>query len=281
MGLKNKPLALVFHGFLGSSDDFKFLENKYQIIPLDLRPQCINESEKLYETWEQMEARVLLKIKKEIRFNDHNQVLNHITVFSYSMGSKVFFSICSRLLEILNNEISRSGFLSKKPVLDLVFISSHFGIYESQENLNEWQIEIKHRSSMNQKFLKILVDQSMDSFLEAWNALGLFNQDHKSQTDWSLGQVVTYFKSWNRNQENLPEEFFKSLDQIKSIFVFYGSEDLKYKIQALRFKTKTKEIFPSEQHALLNFYEIEQRSHRLLSEEDFKIMLEKVPDSKN
>ncbi len=238
--------AIALHGFLGSKEDFSFLSTKIPTFFVDLAPAIFKENQ--FESFDQMKARVLKDIETEIRRLRGST--EEIVIFSYSMGSKFVFSIIKSILN-LNSEAN----------LKFVFISTHFGIYETEI---EKKTELKFRDDMNTTFLTLLESLSKKQFLEKWSMLPLFSNDQRLESNWSLEQISHYFKFINKSQ--LLNDLVEILKQLNALVV-YGSDDLKYKTQALSLKTKLGPL------CQVKFMEIAGRSHRLLENSDLNQIL--------
>lgn len=240
MNVKRKK-AICFHGFLGSRHDFKTLGSSFDVVALDLSPQI---SEFGIESWASMCQRIASDVKKILQALDPK---DQVYFFSYSMGSKVLFSIFSDVLKIFS-----AARFDSKPIF--VMISTHFGLYEDSTEL---QKELTQRTKMNQDFLKILSLEDMDLFLEKWSELSLFSKDRLLTTTWGLKQVTHYFESWNQSQTS---ELANILDSGYSFLVVTGSADTKYRKQSERLQRLKRPH--------LKFLMIQDRSHRLLQEQD-------------
>lgn len=296
MLIQDRPLAIVFHGFLGNPEDFNFLNTKFNIVSLDLRPQIRKEG---FESWEQMTTRILkdvssllqthrlsneefdrLKMTADFKNIPAYENKQHVYFFSYSMGSKVLHSLLTSVFEVAK---------SLNFNMSLVFLSSHYGIYNSvhqpqDESLHEieknvdnngYNVDLKFREKMNQKFLNILKSNNLDLFYKEWNGLALFSQDtfdEKPSALWDLEQIKWYFETWNRSQACITQEMIDVYKMAKSIFLFYGSEDPKYKEQGVMFEKIMKD---SGYHAITSC-ELKDRSHRLLKDKDFEIICSHV-----
>jgi hypothetical protein len=269
MSLSRKQ-AILFHGFLGSERDFESLTPEYQIHPIDLKPQKLNLNTVVqansnlsrdlqdYESWEQLKARVFLSFQKILKSCAKE---DEILILSYSMGSKVLFSIWD---QVLGSIIELSAELSLRSKIKFVFLSTHFGLYDSQHELSE---ELNYREKMNEKFLNLLNKTSKNKFIEEWNSLGLFSKDVNASTDWTEAQIKHYFKFWNQSQT---QNIIPNLMKLPKFFVFYGEEDLKYKVQAERLKETMKDKCV--------VYGIKSRSHRLLDPKDLNYIKNELKD---
>ncbi len=249
----NKKTAICFHGFLGSGHDFKDLQSSFEIFSLDLKPKP-ELSEEKFESWESMLSRTQ---KQLLAFLNKLNFANEIVFFSYSMGSKVLFDILDPLYQ--------SGILQHFEIKPkFVWISTHFGIYQSED---EFQLETNYRKALNHKFLEVLENAKLDQFLKEWNELTLFKEDKPVLTDWSLNQIKCYFQFWNRNQSQslIPA---KLLDKGFFFYVFCGSEDEKYMTQMHRLQNL--------KNANLIGQVLSGRSHRLIESEDFKFILRTI-----
>lgn len=258
----NLKKAIVFHGFLGSSQDFESLNQDYRVFPIDLKPKLrlksdLNTSAD-FETWAELQSRVFNEFETLIKSFDKN---DEILIMSYSLGSKVLFSILDEVLNLISN-------LDLDEKIKFAFLSTHFGIYESDQELES---ELKFRTNMNQHFLELLDFKNKAEFMEQWNALGLFSKDEKIITDWTEGQIKHYFKSWNQSQTG---SWIKVLNRLPKSFVFYGSADLKYKVQGQRLN----EALDSKTSTSILIYELQSRSHRLLEAPDFDFVLKVIND---
>lgn len=250
-----KPFAITFHGFLGSPKDFNFLNTYFNVYNLDLRPQG-NES------WDNLVDRTWLALNG---FLDENKLISNqldFFVFSYSMGSKLLFSVFNKYENLLKSKSIR---------LNLVLLSTHFGLYEN-DNIKD---ELEFRTEMNLKFLKIINEQEVASFLKEWSRLSLFKADDVDQmldTTWTKSQILHYFKFWNQSQTvNQADKLF-SYDFIDSINLCYGDLDVKYKSQANLFKNN----YNLESQIKVNHIELIGRSHRILKDSDFKFIIKKM-----
>lgn len=277
--LQSKKKGIVFHGFLGDAKDFKFLDSYYDMTGLNLKPQKMDDG---FETWDQMCQRVLktacdsvLEYSQsfENHFKDSKSQQDFsaqfvITLFSYSMGNKVLFTILDPLLKFVE---------SKSLKVNMVFMSSHFGLYETNE---EFEKDLAFRVKMNERFLSVLEVANLNEFEKEWNNLALFNKDNITRFDknetaedlkttWSLEQVRWYFKEWNRSQKIFEKNRMGQFKSFNSISAFYGSEDFKYKNQALRFY----HLMQAQSVNSIQVIELKDRSHRLLQNEDFEIIL--------
>ncbi len=275
--MNNKPYALVFHGFLGEACDFQNLDNHFTYFALDLKPigqnklffnqDSLDSDVRLntnLESWDQMLTRVLIQTEKTLndilfQIKNDQQDTAQVYIFSYSMGTKVFMSIYEKLMDI-----KKFKNIKFKPV----FLSSHFGIYNNNQD-----VELKFRSELNLRFLDSLKNQSLDLFLKEWSSLPLFINDTKIETSWSLEQINHYFKFWNQSQILDLTEKLMNQDNVNEVSVFFGELDQKYKEQASLFERKVKNIKSSLN---ANFYELKNRSHRILSKEDFRFIINKI-----
>lgn len=245
---KNKTIAITFHGFLGSSDDFHPLEDHFEVFHLDLKP-------KNNESWGELLIRVQNTLDDFLKSKFDSINGSEIYIFSYSMGSKVLFSILDFLIPRLE---------TLKIKFKLILISTHFGIYE-----NELKNELELRSEMNTNFLKIIKDNNLNLFLEKWSTMPLFNDEKKTTTNWTIIQIQHYFQFWNQTQLQSPSSKLKNCRTLSEIYLVYGERDQKYKNQTLRF---IKEM-TTHNSTSVKVIAFENRGHRLLNPEDLDYIL--------
>lgn len=254
----NRSKGICFHGFLGSGLDFEPLNESLDIFALDLKPSILLRT-KDFETWGQM----LVRVQQDL---EHYLVTladsDEIYFFSYSMGSKVLFSI-------FENLIQKGSFEKFKKSPKIILISTHFGLYDDEAELIE---ETAQRELMNQKFINILENEGLSCFLESWNKLPLFadktleeSTNKTIYTKWSFEQIKHYFRWWSQIQT---KNILDSKDLKFKFFVFHGSLDLKYKQQSERLKTLELNN--------VSHFELASRSHRLLKHEDLIFILRKA-----
>lgn len=295
---KNKPLAFAFHGFLGEPKDYDFLNTNYELIALDLKPQFVSMPQRL-ETWDEMCLRVFEEIKSVLLdYTGHSLKIKDITIISYSMGSKIFISIIDSLKSLLNELEVSSGLQVN---LNWIALSTHFGCYKDEAEIlrEEWD-----RRLLNEKFIKIIDNQNLNYFLKEWNDLGLFKEDPifsdkisvekvKNNTIWSIEQIKHYFNSWSQNQYKKISELV-SEKPFKSIWIFYGEQDLKYKTQATRFymllqnqilvteeqttslKNECSVYLSKNKSITFGIVGFKHQNHRLLIQENFESVYELI-----
>lgn len=238
--------AIALHGFLGCEKDFKFLDKKFLVFSVNLIPLKISQNQ--FESFDQLKNRILKSITAKIY--SLSDTAEEITFFSYSMGSKFLFSFIDEILK-----------LNTKVRFKFVFLSTHFGLYK---DAGSKRLEIKFRENMNNKFLELLENSTKEQFLDQWSRLSLFSNDKMIETNWSLQEITHYFKSMSRSQTQT--NIVKIMRRLNALVV-YGSEDLKYKDQALGLKMKLKRC------EFVDFLELQGRSHRLLEHSDLKEIL--------
>lgn len=251
---KNKPLAFCFHGFLGQPKDFHILEDTFRVVAPDLKP--FSNKDQNFLSWQQLGEKALDEFKNVDKSDE-----DVIYVFSYSMGSKLLFSVFKKFKNLF-------------PKVKFIFLSTHFGLYESEQEL---QKEIEWRAQSNARFLLTLEADStadlathlnLEVFLSEWDNLSLFNKDVPIETVWSLAEIKYYFKNWSQSQL---DEIPVLLDTKDSYSICYGQDDKKYKEQAQRLKKKVDLSVGDEN--LYQFIELPEASHRIISKHHLKFIL--------
>ncbi len=262
----HKPIAISFHGFLGSPDDFKFLSTNFRTYSLDLKPKSLaltsdkSDSQSSFESWPHLLDRLSTELNNILNEIETHPNTFEVFVFSYSMGSKALFSILNKHQDIFKN---------KNIKLNLVLLSTYFGLYD--DNLKQEQ---EFRADLNAKFLKILSDGDLEKFLKEWSSLSLFAADDESQlkTSWTKSQIEHYFKFWNQSQLVDQTNTLMSYPFVNSVNVVYGEQDLKYKDQAKRFQKK----IDLNSSRIFKFVELPGRGHRLLTDSDLNFIVSQL-----
>ena len=191
-----KSSIVFLHGFLGVKEDWNeivsHLENKYTCFLFDLPG---HGKAPYAQGWE------------ESLFDQIKYIPSPIHLVGYSMGGR----IAMRLVEV------KPELFGKK-----VFLSSHVGLKTEKEKIKQKEKE--------ERWIRILKEESYDSFLKKWYEQDLFSP-------------LTSHPNWNqileRRKKQNPENILKVYAQMalsnqssytltKDCLLLFGEKDLKY-----------------------------------------------------
>ena len=141
----NAPLIFL-HGFLGSNQDWNpvidLLKKDFDCIALDLYPFLKDAS-----TFETLSQKIIDSLEEKGFFSFH--------LIGYSLGGRICLAI---------NQI-------KKP-LSLTILSSHFGVQDPLEKKARYQRDLR--------WIEVLKNESLKSFLEKWYEQPIFPPHKKN-----------------------------------------------------------------------------------------------------
>lgn len=210
-GNKNNPSVLMFHGFMGSSYDFRgiapFIDNNFHCIALDLpgHGETVVDGPDDFYSMEKT-AECLIEFMKEKKFNK-------VDLIAYSMGGRLGLYLAINYPEYFDK---------------IILESTSPGLKKKKERLD--------RIEQDKKLAKKILDTDFESFIEAWYRQPLFaslRRDEKKLDEMKKSREENregYALSLLHMGTGIQPSLWKELDKIKSpTLLIAGELDVKFK----------------------------------------------------